>query len=287
MSSVNPLGEEVSWPPESTPEAEPEAIQEPVAEAEEKPATSIDVEPEKPKDDPETKYRNVQAALREERREKAALKAQIEEFGQKFQSFESLKKELEEQRTRAKVEAEQAKLQEDPVSYFKEQLEAVKNQQEQLATQTVEQQQVAAREAQFLTAVSSQVSEYKAKVPDYDDAFRFAHDYRLKELEILGVPPEHREQMFIQESFGLAHQAMQQGRNPGELVYEIAKHWGYRGKSAPKSEATIERIAEGQKASQSLTGGKTATVSVKDIEAMSDDEFDKYWREMEAPTRRR
>jgi len=288
MSSVNPLGDEMPWPPQESAAVETPAETVESEQAEEKPATSIEVEPEKPKDDPETKYRNVQAALREERREKAELKRQLEEFNSRVQSFESLKKELEEQRAKARLEAEQAKLAEDPVSYFKEKLEAVQSKVEQAETQTVEQRQAAEREAQFMTAVSSQVAAFKQSTPDYDAAFQYAHDRRIRELEILGVPEAYREQQFIQESFALANQAMQQGRNPGELVYEIAKHWGYKAQAAPEANnKTIERIAEGQKASQTLAGGKTATVSVKDIEQMDDAEFDKYWRELEGSTTRR
>lgn len=287
MSSVNPLGDEMPWPPQESAVETPVEQVEP-EQAEEKPAASIDVEPEKPKDDEETKYRKVQTALRDERREKAELKRQLEEFSAKFQSMESLRQELEAQRSKARQEAEQAKLAEDPVSYFKEKLEAVQTKVEQAETQTVEQRQAAEREAQFMTAVSSQVAAFKQSTPDYDAAFQYAHDRRIRELEILGVPEAYREQQFIQESFMLANQAMQQGRNPGELVYEIAKHWGYKAQSAPEANnKTIERIAEGQKASQTLAGGRTATVSVKDIEQMSESEFDAYWAELEKSARRR
>lgn len=254
MSSVNPL-EEMAWPPQAESAEPQEVVTEPSQETEDKPAVTVDVEAEKPKDDPETKYRNLQAALREEREEKKRLKAQIEEISSKTAGLEELKKQLEEQRRAAQEAAERAKFEEDPANYLKSELERVRQEQEKLQHQTVEQRQAQEQETRFLQAVSSQVQQFKTQTPDYDDAFRYAHDRRVEELKILGVPESEVEAVFVQESFALANQAMQQGRNPGEVVYQLAKHWGYKNTPKESPEKTIERLEAGQKAAKTLNGG--------------------------------
>lgn len=285
MSSVNPL-EEMAWPPQAeTPAAE--VVTEPAQEVEDKPAVTVDVEPEKPKDDPETKYRNLQAALREEREEKKRLKAQIEEISSKTAGLEELRKQLDEQRRAAQEAAEKAKFEEDPANYLKSELERVRQEQEKLQHQTVEERQAQERETQFLQAVSSQVQSFKTQTPDYDEAFQYAHDRRIEELRILGIPEQNLEAVFVQESFALANQAMQQGRNPGEVVYQLAKHWGYKNTPKESPEKTIERLEAGQKAAKTLNGGASPSVTLKDIEQMSEAEFDKYWAEIERNARLR
>jgi hypothetical protein len=73
--------------------------------------------------------------------------------------------------------------------------------------------------------------------------------------------------------------AMQQGRNPAEVAYQLAETWGFKPKSEEKPDDKIVRLQQGQKASQTLSK-KSAPAEeslLKKIEEMDDQEFDKFW----------
>ncbi len=77
--------------------------------------------------------------------------------------------------------------------------------------------------------------QYAATNPDYDKASAYLYDARRKDLVAVGfTDPAEIEQMMAHEATGLVTRAAQQGRNPAELVYALAKIRGY----APAPPAT-------------------------------------------------
>lgn len=73
---------------------------------------------------------------------------------------------------------------------------------------------------------------FKASNPDYDDASKFILESRQTELAFMGYTPQQIAEMINVERLTIAHQAKQQGKNPAEIVYNIAKSRGYA-KKAP------------------------------------------------------
>jgi len=143
--------------------------------------------------------------------------------------------------------------------------------------------------------VATQVAEFEKDHPDYSQAFQFLMDERAKEYHAIGITTPQEQQMeFDREAIALSANAMQRGKNPGEVVYELAKTRGYTkiealdGAEDPIAKKTLEesmdRIEKGTKASTSLTGGSggkpEGSLTLADIDKMDEKEFDKLWEDM-------
>lgn len=111
----------------------------------------------------------------------------------------------------------------------------------------------------------------------YDAAFQFMWNLRGGELEDMGYPPHTVRAMLEREVQSGILTALQNKVNPGEMLWKMAKRRGFEPKQPEKKQEMIE---EGQRRSMSLGKGaqrKIATPgSVEDINAMSDDDFEKW-----------
>ena len=266
--------------------------------AEEKAEPEPEPEPQK-KAEPswEDKYNNLRAANSEARAEMATVKADLARTQSQLQQFETLRQQLDEHRraqeSAKSIEAEKAKFDENPAEYL---LERQRRVEEAITNYSQHQQeQLRAHQDQevFVETVRRGATEFAKENPDYREALQFAHEKRLREYELLGIPEHQREQMFLQESMTLSATAMAQGRNPAEVAYNIAKSWGF-GQSKAQSDskqqkadpnARIDQLERGIAASQSMSGDgeQEEQTMLKQIEEMSDREFDKYWNEQVAP----
>ena len=135
------------------------------------------------------------------------------------------------------------------------------------------------REAQERQAAERELTEYTdrgerefvQKAPDFQDAVIHLATQRLNELAFL-MPDTPQMQEFaasrgfsdlrgfygamIQAEFqGMAKQAQQYGRNPAEMIYNVAKQRGYQGKAAQQQQAASQQIApqNGQQAHAQAT----------------------------------
>lgn len=113
----------------------------------------------------------------------------------------------------------------------------------------------------------------------------------MQEYELYGIPAEQREQMFNQESIQFAQMALQNQRNAAEMVYQLAKTWGYSAQLAPptSAEQRVVQLQNGQKAAGTLSTGTAPPREsmLARVEEMSDEEFDKFWDAEIKPSRRR
>ena len=81
------------------------------------------------------------------------------------------------------------------------------------------------------------------------------------------------------EVYQLTIRAVQAGKEPAELIYELAKNQGFVGKVAAaeqKSAEKLESIAKGQEASASLGSGSRADagkLTLDSLAKMDDDDF--------------
>ncbi len=121
----------------------------------------------------------------------------------------------------------------------------------------------------------------------------------MLEYDVMGFgDPQEKARNFYQEVLGLSTKAVHEGRNPAEVLYNLAKTWGYRNNassatrelsSASNEDAAkrIETVRKGQKVSTSLSdsAGTPEALNLTDIERMSDDEFDKLWKKLETSGR--
>lgn len=178
-------------------------------------------------------------------------------------------------------------------------LEVLKATQQRLA-EFERQQQEAQITAQFSQHVSGLARQFKAQNPDYDQALKFVADMRRQELALFGMPPQMIDQQLVRDEFEVSAAALQNGRNPAEVIYGMARARGFQpangtqahqaapnGQAASQTGPSLETIAKGQQASRSLgnVGGaapdtltgidRIASMSEKEIANLSPEEFRK------------
>lgn len=211
---------------------------------------------------------NLLAALHEAR-------SKIKELNERLGVVDQLKEQLD-----ALRKAEQPKpveFEEDPLGYTKD---ALATHQERMARLEAEQAHRA-----IVDSVRSLEDQFTQEHPDYDDAAVYLRDFRIKELELLGVTdPNQVRASLYQSAQWVVNQAMAQGKNPAELLYATAKQYGYKGKEpakeAPKQDAELATIQKGMATAKSLSGGGEATpgeLSVEEALKLPAKEFDAWW----------
>lgn len=296
------LSDQEVVPAEPAEEAEPEpqAEPEPLPQAEQPRATDGTFAPkgaseaEAPIPAPKPRKNVPLSELLEERKSRQQfekdLQAAREEKAKLEGAFQALSQRFAQPQEQA---PKQPTIEEDPVAVLRQtqgQLAEMQRQQQE--------QQIT---AQFSNHVRSLAESFKATVPDYADALKFAGEARRKQLAYFGMPPQAIEQQLQRDEFELSAAALQNGRNPAQVIYETAQLWGYRAPQpgmaqtngaapAPQANGTgpnLDTIARGQTAARSLgnVGGaapntltgidRMATMSEKELAALSPEEFRK------------
>ena len=190
-----------------------------------------------------------------------------------------LRDELERQR---QSQTEEQEFNSDPLGSIQKQ---VKSLQEQISTQHQTEQtqaQQQQQEQQFFQAIAAQVNEFRQTSPDYDDALNFVLNSRRDELLAMGVDENAANMRIGQEAQEISMNAFQSGQNPAKVVYQMAKLRGFKPEPPKKN---LETIKKGQQASSSLSGASGSAdegdISLAGMDQWSDDEFDKFWNDME------
>lgn len=153
-------------------------------------------------------------------------------------------------------------------------------------------QEKRAREAQaqqyqqfqaFAGQVASLESEYEQENPDYKNALNFLKDRRSKELRAVGYNAAQVNQIVINDAAGIAMAAIQSGRNPGEVIYQMAVDTGYvKGKREVPAEQKMQTLQKGAEAAKGLGAGGVASgnPTPEQIAAMSEEEFDAFKKKL-------
>jgi hypothetical protein len=134
---------------------------------------------------------------------------------------------------------------------------------------------------QFVGAVKGGVQEFVKQTPDYQTAYEFARDSRLREHIASGMTEEQAIDAFANDERHLALGAMQRGENPAAVTYRIAQARGYV--PAAKKMEMQQRGQAAAKPTGSVASGK---ISLEALANMSNDEFDaiagdnKQWRKL-------
>lgn len=131
---------------------------------------------------------------------------------------------------------------------------------------------------EFTQRVQAHEGDFAAATPDYGKAIEHLRTARANELKALGMPEQQILQQLYKEAMDTANVAFQNGRNPGEVFYELAKTRGYvlavsppeptpaaetiapvaedtaLAKKKADSDAALDRIARGQQAGRKTAG---------------------------------
>jgi FMN phosphatase YigB (HAD superfamily) len=122
--------------------------------------------------------------------------------------------------------------------------------------------------------------EFEASTPDYADAVKTLTDARKRELEIAGITdPLQRDAMVKNEGFGVALNALQQGANPAQRIYQLAQARGHVPQAQVRTaQDRLRNIAAGQQQAMTLgnaRGSGPVPMTVNRLLEMSEADFDK------------
>lgn len=245
--------------PEPTPAPEPSPAPAPTPAPEPKPATAAPAETPKPaaaaEPPADTRPKFVpHAALHEERTRRQALERELAEL----------------RRTPVAAPTPEIDPEVDPIGALKE-IREWKAGQAQREDQHRQMQE-------FTQRVQAHEGDFAAATPDYGKAIEHLRAARASELKALGMPEQQIPQQLYKEAMDTANVAFQNGRNPGEVFYELAKTRGYALAASPPeptlpaetlapvaedaalakkkadSDAALDRIARGQQAGRKTAG---------------------------------
>lgn len=235
--------------------------------------------------------KETQAELRRTQDEVAGMR-------ERMKLLDKLEARLSERQSKEQQAAAEEEFEADPIGHLRSKqaaMEAKLAEQEQHETQVKEHQALIQRMQQD---VATRVRDFMKETPDYQEAFQHLMAMRFREYQAMGVEsPQELTERFEQYSMQLAIEAMKRGKNPGELVYELAKSQGYKkaeptaetdtGKeeAAASLEAQLDKLERGGKAARSVSNGGSPVnakkLSLADIDNMSDADIDALWDEMQ------
>lgn len=235
-------------------------------------------------------------ALHAEREEHKKTKAQLEEFGRKFAVSEdrwNTLLQLNKQEEKPAVAPPDPET--DIFGYMKhlgEKQAAFEAQTAAEKQQAEQQRQYQAQQNEIQTSWVNSAQAFAAKEPTFGDAAQFLSDSRMKQLEALGMidpnmaTEQGRLQQINAETFQIVQASRQAGKDPAEVIFEMAKKYGFAGQAAATTETIDPNAALGEKIDQlgkaisqsktmTATAGKAAAEpnSAEALLNMSDAEF--------------
>jgi len=293
--------EEVETPPEAEPEApEAEEPDEPpplAAEAENEPEKAEDTPSEGSDKEEKSEDKTVPIhALHEARQTIKEQRETMLRLQEQMGQFQNLRHELDEFRKAQQPQVDPNKeFEEDPIGYLKREQDELRQMTEQERTQAQQQQRAAQQLQAFVDEVDRKKQEFIQQAPDYYDAYRHLQEQKVAEYQAIGMTdPQEIQQRLGIEAMALSQRALQSGKNPAEVVYELSKRYGYKRaqeqKPADTLQSQVDKLEKGQKASQTLSGTSSALeenpLNLANVSTMSDDDFDKLWGEYESAEKR-
>ncbi len=206
-------------------------------------------------------------ALHEERQKRKELQGKMEAMEKRFaQLVENLQ---------PKQETPQLPtIEDDPVTNIDYRLQQAEAFQQQF-NQNQQQQYV---QEQVVGSYKAKAAEFANENKDFGDAYAHLLKGRISELKILGFDENSAIQFAQNEEFQIAQAALQQGANPAERLYQIAKQRGWQAKRSDAPVKDLKVIEKGQQKSKPGSGSPpSGELSLEALAEMSDDDFNANW----------
>lgn len=154
------------------------------------------------------------------------------------------------------------------------QIEAMQLQQAQQGMQSAQMTNL----QQFQQQIVAMRDAFVKTTPDFPAAYEHMRNTRIADLRTFGVPDRDIPAVLFQEELQISQKAIQQGRNPAAVVYEMSKRHGYTPSAAPPGTppakgASIEDIQRAQSAAHNLAPTApqaSGDVTLDGLRAMSD-----------------
>lgn len=193
------------------------------------------------------------AALHEERERRKAVEAQIAEERKARQTLEERTNLLLQRlnlgtdgqpQPASPAAPEIPKIEEDPVGHLLGQIAQQRQVIDNLVG-AVQQRSQQDQHAQTLATIQQRAMiaerEFRQQTEDYDAAVAHLLTAREKVLDMAGyADPAARQQMIAREALDVANRALQMGRNPAQMIYELAQAHGYQKKAPAPAEGGNE-----------------------------------------------
>lgn len=243
---------------------------------------------ETPEPEAEPKERTVpQGALHAEREKRKGIEAELKKAQEQLQALARLREQVAARQAPAAPEPQA----EDPagVQHLTTRLSQLEQAQHTTQQERDEAALQAAEDEQLGVLAQRADEAYRAQVPDYDDAVRYVIQARAKELSMYGYSQPQIERAIGAEARDILRSAVQQGRDPADLIYNIAQARGYRSGTGETPQAgqalrQVEAVANAKSQSRSLGQAAGATpkqLNADALTAMSDDEFGELYNTAE------
>lgn len=179
----------------------------------------------------------------------------------------------------------------DPLGYLDHRIKEVANAIEAMGKaqqKTVQETEQQTQFRQFVDTVNSKVAEFKQGTTDYDDAYKHLVSLRINDYTKMGYTADAARQLVGQEEARLAATALEEGKNPAQVAYDLAKSHGYvpKVKSAPivPPESKLDSIKKGLETTGAERGAPPPRYSTDAIKDMSNaqltDAVENHWEEM-------
>ena len=142
----------------------------------------------------------------------------------------------------------------------------------------------------FKNQMNTLKTEFVKTTPDFDEAYGHLRAQRAADLADVGVPQDQIAMALMQDEIAVAQNAVRQGKNPAQVIYGMAKRYGYTPKAAapaaPTPQEKVAQLAAGQQAAaapqrgapvaEQLTLSSLKDASDADLTRVASD--DKAWR---------
>lgn len=109
------------------------------------------------------------------------------------------------------------------LSNIQKQITTLQSAQQQNATQ----QQQITQFQQFQQSVQSLRAQFATTTPDFDAAYAHVRNVRIADLQSFGLTQQKINEILFREEVTLSENAINNGKNPAAVIYEMAKRHGY------------------------------------------------------------
>lgn len=229
-------------------------------------------------------------ALHEERGKRRNLESENQRLREERARFDERLRVIQEMNARQADPEPMPDVENDPLGVIRAQGKQLEEMQA-AARQTEEQRRQNAVRDHLLGAYRADASQFRAKNPEFDDAYRFLVNGRTEELIALGFSPQEASEALQNDELAIAHRALSNGKSPSEALMAMAKVRGFKPKAvAADASQKIERVSEGQSRGRSLSqaGGDAAPaeMTAERLIKMSAAEFEAWTAKHPAQTKR-
>ncbi len=228
------------------------------------------------------------AALHEARAEIKELRKQFQDANIKLSAVEQLKQDIIALReSRRELPPVIPNFDEDPLGNLSHRVIEQERKISSYDTDTKQRNQALEAQRQhnnLVNNVAYQEQEFQKTSPDYLDAVQYMREFRKNELAMFGITDPHQITEEIRKNtIALASFAVSQNKNPAEIMYTLAKQYGYKSKSHETVPATIETVSKGESNASKTLSGKGITegnLTAESLVNLEGAEFDAAWKKL-------